>query len=51
VFSNIQRREMLNRIRPGLGDERSAISGLVILPEVCPWSLAQVLDEDFLPEA
>jgi hypothetical protein len=24
---------------------------LVTFPEVCPWSLAQVLDEDFLPEA
>ena len=24
---------------------------LATFPEVCPWSLAQVLDEDFWPEA
>jgi hypothetical protein len=24
-------------------------TGLLHLPEVCPWSIAQVLDKDFLP--
>jgi hypothetical protein len=23
---------------------------LAAFPEVCPWSLAQILDKDFLPE-